>query len=40
MLQKVLRPGRKEALYIALWKSDLNELKDFERLVLFRNVAT
>ena len=26
-----------EASYIALWKPDLNEQKDFERLVLFRN---
>ena len=26
-----------EALYIAHWKPDLNEQKDFERLVLFRN---
>ena len=29
-----------EASYIALWKPDLNEQKDFERLVLFRNIAT
>ena len=29
-----------EASYIALWKPDLNELKDFERLVLFRNGVT
>ena len=26
-----------EALYIALWKLNLNEQKDFERFVLFRN---
>ena len=26
-----------EASYIALWKSGINEQKDFERLVLFRN---
>ena len=29
-----------EALYIALWKLNLNEQKDFERLVLFRNGVT
>ena len=29
-----------EASYIALWKPDLNELKDFEGLVLFRNGVT
>ena len=29
-----------EASYIAFWKLDLNELKDFERLVLFRNGVT
>ena len=29
-----------EALYIALLKPDLNEQKDFERLVLFRNGVT
>ena len=29
-----------EASYIVLWKPDLNEQKDFERLVLFRNGAT
>ena len=29
-----------EALYIALWKPDLNEQKDFERLVSFRNGVT
>ena len=29
-----------EALFIALWKPDLNEQKDFERLVLFRNGFT
>ena len=26
-----------KASYIALWKPDLNEQQDFERLVLFRN---
>ena len=26
--------------YIALWKSDLNEQKDFERLLLFRYGVT
>ena len=29
-----------EASYIALWKPDLNEQKDFERLVLFTNGVT
>ena len=29
-----------EASYIALWKPDFNEQKDFERLVLFRNGVT
>ena len=29
-----------EASYIALWKSDLNEQKEFERLLLFRNGVT
>ena len=29
-----------EASYIALWKHDLNQQKDFERLVLFRNGVT
>ena len=29
-----------EALYIALWKPDLNEQRDFERLVLFRDGVT
>ena len=29
-----------EALYIAHWKPDLNEQKDFERLVLFTNGVT
>ena len=29
-----------EASYIALWKPNLNEQKDFERLVLFRNAVT
>ena len=28
-----------EASYITLWKSDLNEQKNFERLVLFKNRA-
>ena len=29
-----------EALYIVLWKPGVNEQKDFERLVLFRNGVT
>ena len=29
-----------EVSYIALWKTDLNEEKNFERLVLFRNGVT
>ena len=29
-----------EASYIALWKPHLNEHRDFERLVLFRNEVT
>ena len=29
-----------ETSYVALWKSDLNEQKDFKRLVLFRNGVT
>ena len=29
-----------EASYIPLWKPNLNEQKDFERLVLFRNSVT
>ena len=29
-----------EASYITLWKPDLNEQKDFERLILFRNGIT
>ena len=29
-----------EVSYIALWKPNFNEQKDFERLVLFRNGAT
>ena len=29
-----------ETSYIALWKPNLNEQKDFERLVLFRNGVT
>ena len=29
-----------EASYIALWKPNLNEPQDFERLVLFRNGVT
>ena len=28
------------ASYIALWKPNLNDQKDFERLVLFRNGVT
>ena len=34
---KMLRPGKTQASYIATWKPDPNEPKDFERLVLFRN---
>ena len=29
-----------KASYTALWKPDLNEQKDLERLVLFRNGVT
>ena len=29
-----------KASYIALWEPDLNEQKDFERLILFRNGVT
>ena len=29
-----------ETSYVAFWKPDLNEVKDFERLVLFRNGFT
>ena len=29
-----------EASYIALWKSDINEQKDFQRLVFVRNGVT
>ena len=29
-----------EGSYIALWEPDLNEQKDFERIVLFRNGVT
>ena len=29
-----------EASYIVLWKSDLNEQNDFERIVFFRNGVT
>ena len=39
MLQKMTRKNL-EASYIALWKPNLNEQKDFERLVLFRNGVT
>ena len=34
------RKNLKESSYIALWKNDINEQKDFERLVLFRNCVT
>ena len=35
------RPERKNLdTHIALWKPDLNEQKDFERQVLFRNGVT
>ena len=41
MLQKNAKTRKNlEASYIALWKPDLNEQKDFERLVLFRNGVT
>ena len=42
MLQKPIKKTRKNlgASNIALWKRGLNEQKDFERLVLFRNGAT
>ena len=41
MLQKNAKTSKNlEASYIALWKSDLNEQKDFERLILFRNAVT
>ena len=34
------RKNLEEASYIALWKTDINKQKDFERLVLFRNHVT
>ena len=38
ILQKNVKTSKNlEASYIALWKPDLNEQEDFERLVLFRN---
>ena len=41
MLQKNTKTRKNlEASYIALWKPNLNEQKDFERLVLFRNGVT
>ena len=41
MLQKNAKTRKNlEASYIALWKPNLNEQKDFERLVLFRNGVT
>ena len=41
MLQKNAKTKKNlEASYIALWKPNLNEQKDFERLVLFRNGVT
>ena len=41
MLQKNAKTRKNlEASYIALWKCNLNEQKDFERLVLFRNGVT
>ena len=36
-LKKAKTRKNLEASYIALWKLDLNEQKDFERIVLFRN---
>ena len=41
MLQKNAKTRKNlEASYIALWKPNLNEQKDFERLVSFRNGVT
>ena len=41
MLQKkAITRKNLEGSYIALWKPDLNEQKDFERLVIFRNGVT
>ena len=40
MFQKMLRPGETLKSYIALWKPDVDEEKDFERLALFRNCVT
>ena len=41
MLQKNAKTRKNlKASYTALWKPDLNEQKDFERLVLFRNGVT
>ena len=44
IISKVPKNGKAksnlEALFIALWKPDLNEQKDFKRLVLFRSGFT
>ena len=41
ILKKNAKPrSNLEASYIALWKPDLNEQKDFKKLVLFRNSVT
>ena len=44
MIFNALKGGKtsknSEASYIALWKPHLNEHRDFERLVLFRNKVT
>ena len=34
---KNAKTRKKVKTYIALWKPDLNEQKDFEKLVIFRN---
>ena len=41
MLQKNAKTRKNlEASYNALWKPDLNDQKDFERLILFKNRVT
>ena len=40
MLKNATTRKNLEASFIALWKLDLNEQKDFERQVLFRNCVT
>ena len=39
MLQKKLRPGKLRCIINALWKPDLNEQKDFDRLVYLEMVS-